>query len=234
MDIKKAGQLLDRINALHKSLTLVDEDEMSAIERDLMLSYLRRLYDLYHHGTADTVPTKPVVTTPMPAPAPAPPVVQPQPEAVLPPPPVVQVTPPPVVTPPPAPAPPVVQTPPPAPVVTPPPPPTPVPASKSIPAKIAKLFSQPEARELSERLSRQPIKDLTRALTINDRVQFANVLFGGNADLMNSVLKRLNDFNDLDEAKPDLVDLADQFNWGEGESVEVAQNFIKLISRRYV
>ena len=226
MDTKKAGQLLDRINALHKSLTLVYDEDMSSIERDLMLSYLRRLYDLYHAPAA--VKVKASAPTPPPAPTPpAPP--KPTPVVATPPPPS-----------PPAPVAPVRQPEPPAPVAPPAavqPAPAPLavtPPTKKVPAKIAKLFSQPEARELSERLSRQPVKDLTRALTINDRVQFSNVLFGGNADLMNSVLKRLNTYADLDEAKPDLVDLAEQFDWSEGESVEVAQNFIKLVSRRYV
>lgn len=235
MDTKKAGQLLDRITALHKSLTLVDDDDISSIERDLMLSYLRRLYDLYHSPAAEQPKSRVAPKPTPPAPRPVPPV-EPDPVIAAP-------APPPIVPPPPSPAPPpppdavpppvvpVQEKPRPAPVA---PPVPPAPVAKKIPAKIAKLFTQPEARELSERLSRQPVKDLTRALTINDRVQFSNVLFGGNADLMNSVLKRLNTYADFDTAKPDLVELADQFDWSEGESAEVAQNFIKLVSRRYV
>lgn len=219
MDTKKAGQLLDRINALHKSLTIIEGDEISDIERDLMLSYLRRLYDIYlaDQQTVVSPPPKKSRRTKSTVAPPAKPVVV---EETPPPP-----TPAPVESP--APVEPVVVTPV-SPVIPQPP------KTAAVPAKIAKLFKQPEAKELSERLSRQPVKDLTRALTINDRVQFANVLFAGNSDLMNSVLQRLNTYPNMDKAKTDLVELAEQFKWAEGDNADVAQNFIKLVSRRYV
>lgn len=244
MDSKKANRLLERITALHKSLAGTNNDEISSIERDLMLSYLRQFYDEYSQ-----IGTKVVSTTKKEAPKPAV-----------------------AVTPPPPPPPPVIETPKPAPppaepLVTesiatsldkeevtpaspppPPPPPAPVapkpaPAPKvakevrstvKVPPKIAALFSPPEMKELSDRLAQTPIKDLTRALTINNRVQFANVLFGGNSDLMNSVLKRLNGLGSLAAAKPVLVDLAGEHNWTEAEIAPVAKDFIKLVSRRYV
>ncbi|MEL6355646.1 MAG: hypothetical protein AAFQ37_01820 [Bacteroidota bacterium] len=210
MDTKKAGQLLDRINALHKSLTLDGDGEITAIERDLMRSYLRRLYELYS-WPEQPASSKPSTTRPV-----AKPKSTPRP------------------TPTPEPAPPVVETPPPTPRPTPKPTPPPRPTAKRMSKKIESLFAQQPVRELSDRLSLRPIKDLTRALTINNRVQFANVLFGGNSDLMNSALQRLNAFNNMEDAKPILADLAEEFDWVDEERKPVALEFIKLVNRRYV
>jgi hypothetical protein len=99
--------------------------------------------------------------------------------------------------------------------------------------EVAELFASQEVKELSDRLGQQPIKDLTRALTINDRVQFANVLFAGNSELMNSLLKRLNGLGSLDAAKPVLAELAQEQDWTADEKAPVARDFIKLIARRY-
>ena len=44
MDIKKTKILLEKINSLYKSIRL-DDGPLAGIERDLMLSYLRQLYD---------------------------------------------------------------------------------------------------------------------------------------------------------------------------------------------
>lgn len=216
MDSKQAARLLDRINALHRSLDPAgDDDDVSAIERDLMLSYLRRFYDFYHGlGVAKAAQSsRPAATQPMPQPStPAPPA----------PPPTTAPTPPP---PKPKPAPP-----PPPPVAKSPPPPPP----RSVSPKVAKLFATPPVKELSDRLASSPVKDLTRALTINNRVQFANVLFGGNSDLMNSLLKRLNGLGSFVAAQPVLAELAEQNNWTDAEKADVARDLIKLVRRRYV
>ncbi len=113
-------------------------------------------------------------------------------------------------------------------------PPSAPPPYKAKHPKLDQLFAQPATKELSERLAQQPLKDLTRALTINNRVQYANTLFAGNSDLMNSVLMRLNQLDSMANARPDLEELALSFNWTEEEKIPVAQDFIKLVNRRYV
>lgn len=223
MDAKKADRLLNRINALHKSLAPGGDGDISAIEKDLMLSYLRQLYEVYHNAELETSGSI------------APPAKKPKPEPVTPPvpkpaPPQVEIKPEPVVTPPPPPPEPVVKEKP----APPPPPPVVKKPAVQMSKKVAALFSTQKAKELSEQLSQQPIKDLTRALTINNRVQFANVLFSGNSDLMNSVLKRLNGIGSFDAAQPILVDLARDNDWTDEERAPIARDFIKLVNRRYV
>ena len=46
MDLQHAKILLEKINALYKSIS-ADENRVSSIERDLMLSYIRQLYDSF-------------------------------------------------------------------------------------------------------------------------------------------------------------------------------------------
>lgn len=201
-----------------------------------MLSYLRQLYDLYLDESLIT--TKATAATAVKEMAKA---SMPNAEA-MPPPPTTTTT---------APLAPIAKkeelpAPPPA-AVTPPPPPPPViepvaapvvPSAsrevRAVNAKVAQLFAQPATKELSERLAQQPLKDLTRALTINNRVQYANTLFGGNSELMNSVLLRLNQLDSMARARPDLEELALEFGWIEEEKKPVAQDFIKLVNRRYV
>lgn len=245
MDSKKANQLLERVNALHRSLhpSAAEDPEISAIERDLMLSYLRQLYELYLAESplpASTTTTTPTKTKLPPAEMPSPvAAAETTPSAAPVAPPAAPQTPPsaPAAAPPSAEA-PIIRTPlAEAPTTPPPSSYTPPPAPSSFKAshpKLAQLFAQPATKELSERLAQQPLKDLTRALTINNRVQYANTLFGGNSDLMNSVLLRLNQLESMASARPDLEELALEFNWTEEEKIPVAQDFIKLVNRRYV
>ncbi len=140
MDLQKAKILLEKINALHKSMSS-DPRNVSAIERDLMRSYVRQLYEIFldlpmgtqahpdsYREQVEVFKSAPKVApparpepapTPKPQPAPTPkpqpaPVVQERQAPPPPPRPVVQAPPPEEVLPPPPPPPkPVVQAPPP-------------------------------------------------------------------------------------------------------------------------
>ncbi|MEZ4987361.1 MAG: hypothetical protein R2795_20340 [Saprospiraceae bacterium] len=231
MDIQQSAKLLEKINALHKSISL-DQGEVSNIERDLMLSYIRQLYDA-------CLPNQ-VVVAKQPAASAAPaPVVERKPEPV-PAPKVETPTPPPTPVPAPAPPPPppVVETPAPAPVVeapqpAPPPVPSAPPSNKGTDPRIEALFQQKAARELSEKLGQQAIGDLTKAMSINDKLLYANELFGRDMNTMTQSLLQINALPNMDAAKRLLVDLANQFNWADDERIEIAEGFIKLVQRRF-
>ena len=250
----QADKLLSRITALHRSLRLEDADDTpSPLERDLMLGYLRDLYAIYLEvGTvsAATPPKPPADPVPMPrevpAPAPAPPpapaprpdppsrpsVPAPEPERPAP------ASPPevPDAPVPPPPAPPVAQhtaridpryddRPAPA-------PPQPSPAANVSP-KVAALFQEPDdSASLGNRLVSHRVTDLNRSLSINNRVLFSKKLFRNN-DELNEALKALNLKGSMDNAKPMLVDLAQQHHWAEEERQETAREFIDLVRRRY-
>ncbi len=250
MDINQARILIRKIDSLFKSMEMDGSPQPTPIERDLMLSYLRQLYQAFlDEGmeppiitvaaprvapaavpTPPIEPVKPVVAAPVvetPAPPPAP---KPEPKPVPPAPPIeVKEVPPPAPDPEPEPV------APPKPVVPPPPAPKPELAlSKSGNAAFDKLFSSKKATEVSEKLAESPIADLNRALSINDRLMYMSELFGRNMKELEAALNMLNQMPNLDSAKAYLLTFAEQYKWMEGERLETAETFIKLIRRRYL
>ena len=79
-----------------------------------------------------------------------------------------------------------------------------------------------------------PIPDLTKGMSINDRLLYMNELFGRDMSKLDEVLRALNNFPSLDSAKSYLLGVATQFNWGDEDRSEIAQSFIKLVRRRFV
>lgn len=230
MPHSQANRLLNRINALHKSLQLDEGGSLSTMERDLMLGYLRELYEYYLNAAGQ--PATP------PPPTPASPTVEkpaPRPAQATPPPPAKPAPPPPKPTPPASP--PVEKS---TPDVTPPPPPPPNPApipptasAGSVSKEIAELFSQPGGSDLAARLGSQSLDDLTRALSINSRLLYTKALFGDDNDLLNTTLRTLNGSGSLQAARPVLESLAKRFDWTQEERRETALEFIDLVRRRY-
>lgn len=249
MDLQQAKILLEKINALHRSVSL-NKGPVAPIERDLMLSYIRQFYELYLDSETPAVtpkskpteaevnfkvaqkpqeiePPKPTYTPPK--------VVEPVKPAVLKEEPVVREVPPPppVVTPSykPTYSPPATN---PAPVSTPPPAPTVQRNVSGSAGKYESLFNFQKSNELSERLGDRPVSDLTKAFAINDKLLYINELFGRDANSFNESLKLLNKFERIDEAKSLLTSLAEQYDWTQEDRLEIAQSFVKTVRRRYV
>lgn len=102
------------------------------------------------------------------------------------------------------------------------------------PAEILALFDQEAVSELSDKLSRSPIADLTKCMGINERIFTVNELFGGDSSLFNSAMKTLDGFQSLEQARDYLVDhVAVKHNWSNESRLKKAATFVKLISRRY-
>ncbi len=243
MNLQPAGILIKKITSLFNNLD--SDGTVTQIEKDLMRSYLRQLYEEFADEKTAALPIAPVVTQPDPvviqAPKPPEPVVYTPPPVqpvVVPPTPEPVVIATPIVTYPPQPEPTPVQP------VTPPPPPPPVvntPIVEIPTPSVAnngksgfeQLFSQKKATELSEKLSETPIADLTRALSINDRLLYMNELFGRDMKALEEALSMLNKLHNMDAAKGFLITLAEQYHWSEEEKTETAQSFIRLVKRRY-
>lgn len=247
MDLQQAKILLEKINALQRSINL-NQGPVASIERDLMLSYIRQLYEVYLDNEPQQieavskpkiVPTetkvalkpqevespKPTYTPPR-VEEPKPPVVKEEPtmivREVLPPPPVIPSHQPTYT--------------PPTPNPTPPPPVAPPPIQRSTPSnnsKINALFDFKQSNDLSERLSARPVSDLTKAFAINDRLLYINELFGKDGDSFSESLKLLNKFERIEEAKSLLISLAEQYDWSKEERIEIAQGFVRTVRRRY-
>ena len=231
MDLQKAKILLEKINSLHKSMS-TDVRNVSTIEKDLMRSYVRQLYECFLDLPAaattleapaveiiKSTPKPPLQNRPEPAPAPrqeaapAPPPPPPlevkKPAPPPPPPPVEEPAPPP-------PPPPVMQAPtkptPPPPVVTPAEPVAAPPFAGS--DELDELFSFANAKELSEKLANQPIADLKKAMGLNERIFTVNELFGGVQAVFDETMATLNQFNSFEEAKQYLIrNVAAKYEW---------------------
>ncbi len=269
MEWQQAQLIIKKINSLHKSMSM-GQGTITSIEKDLMLNYIRQLYELFLHQDVDEVPGvkqaynpqldskgtpdfeiidndnewRDVVPKEQPKPKkPKPPRIIEIPESlkdlesqveepIMPPPVEEKVVPPPVEEPP-------------APKVEAriiPSPATSAPKPKEENAKPAAikrpdleiLFDFKKGSELADRLSEQPVKDLTKALSINDRLLYMNQLFGKDMSELDDSLKLLNRFENLQEAKSLIYNLAEQHDWTNEDKQEIAKDFIKLVRRRYL
>lgn len=247
MDLKKAKILLEKIASLHKSMS-TDPANISAIEKDLMMNYVRQLYEAYLHdgpaakATEVEAPSVEIIKTTRRAPKKtvakkAPPVLEvPQIEEEE----VEIVTPKPKYK-----APRVIDLPDslkeitepipaPKPKSTPTPKPTPPKAAASGSPDLEELFEVKEAKELSEKLSALPIKDLRKAMGLNEKIFTINELFGGDQAAYDAAIATLNGVKDFTQAKSYLVEnVAGKYDWMNKGKKKKAMNFIKLVKRRY-
>ncbi len=237
MNLQKAKILLEKINRLYKSMSL-DEENVAAIEKDLMRDYIKQLYDTFMQEDMVDIPVKKGSPAPKKTYSP-PPVVRKHIEVTPPPPPkIVEEIAPAIEEEEPAPAAvkieetPVRQ--PFKPAVAPPrltrkPPP-------KINLKHEELFTQEiESNELSQKLSLTPIKNLNKAMGLNERIFTINELFGGDNGAFKTVMNDLNKLATFEEAKIYLSqNVADKYDWASKTKRNKAKNFIKLIRRRYI
>ena len=227
MDFRKSKILLEKISALHKSMSS-DVENVSGIEVDLMKSYVRELYESLldlpgSHNPApgpNSTPKVEVIKTSkvkVPPPQPTPPPARPKPE-----PPKAAEPEEPTPPPPPSKPEPVVDT---QPRITTRPPVSP---------ELEELFSFESAKELSEKLSEMPISDIRKAMGLNERIFTVNELFGGEKEVFDTTVAELNKMNSFEEAKSYLINgAATKYNWSAKDRKKKAKTFIKLVKRRY-
>ncbi|MEN0049449.1 MAG: hypothetical protein AAF806_20485 [Bacteroidota bacterium] len=252
MNLDKASILLEKINALHKGMQA--DGKISEIEKDLMMSYVRQLYEEYM-----SIPKNAKVPIPRPEPTVvkekplafeteiirkrAEPRVVEKPKETYKPPRIIEIpkevkeeiqTPPPAYEASPRPA---YQEPKPEPKPSyqaPKARPVPATSTAAVSKEIKALFKEKKAKELSEKLSASPIRDLTKAISLNDKLLFSNELFSGALVTFNEVTRTLNDMPSKADAENYLMELAKQHNWTEDEKQDSAKAFIKLVRRRFV
>jgi hypothetical protein len=100
--------------------------------------------------------------------------------------------------------------------------------------ELTALFESETISELSDKLSRSPISDLTKCMGINERIFTVNELFGGDTSIFNTTMRELDKLASLEQARDYLVNgIAVEQNWASESKIKKATNFIKLISRRY-
>ena len=106
---------------------------------------------------------------------------------------------------------------------------------ETIPSKYSVLFERSDQNELSDKLSLSPIDDLRRALGINDKLLVVNELFGGDQNEFQETVDRLNNKYSFSEAKSYLLRyVIDKFEWLDEQKQVPARDFIKLVERRFL
>ena len=85
------------------------------------------------------------------------------------------------------------------------------------------------------KLSNKPIADLTKAISINEKIFTVNELFGGNMIDFEQTLKSLNGCSNYDVASNTVLsEKAKEYDWIHKKRIKKAKNFIKLVRRRYL
>jgi hypothetical protein len=86
--------------------------------------------------------------------------------------------------------------------------------------------------ELVEVLKEQPVKDLRKAVGINDRFLFINELFRGDESMYERCIKTINNFNIFPEAEY-WINRELKVKLGWDNSNETVQHFDQLVKRRF-
>lgn len=224
MDYKRSKALLKKINVLHDS-AIDFEGSMTSMERDLLLQYLRDLYDIILHDNQSTqAPINringgaSVAEIPKRQPSVAPTQsVSPVERVAEPPKPIVNQAK-------------VIAAETPQPVIE-----AVKPESGKKKERLAVLFQSNDAQDLKSKFGSLPISDISKSMGINDKILTINELFGGDQGLFNTVVSELNSFNSFDKAQEYLIGgVAKKQSWYEEGKKEKAATFIKLIRRRYI
>lgn len=86
--------------------------------------------------------------------------------------------------------------------------------------------------ELAEILTREPVRDLKKAIGINDRFVFVNELFRGDEVMYERSIKTINSFNILQEAEFWMErELKLKLAWDD--SKDTVRHFCQLVRRRF-
>ena len=102
-------------------------------------------------------------------------------------------------------------------------------------ALLAEIFEIEEIEDISDRLSNQPIADLNKAISINEKIFTINELFDGDHITYQDTINHLNKLTSFQEAKQYLVShVAELFRWDKKDKIKKATNFIKIIHRKYL
>jgi len=87
--------------------------------------------------------------------------------------------------------------------------------------------------DLGDSLTEVPIRDLRKAIGINDRFLYINELFRGDESMYERSIKTINSFTILPEAEYWIQrELKTKMGWSDGN--ETVKQFIQLVKRRFI
>lgn len=87
---------------------------------------------------------------------------------------------------------------------------------------------QDNRETLADKHYRQPISDIRKSLSLNQRFMFINILFEGDESQFNQIIDKVESMNNLGEAK-NYFD--SHFDWDE--EMEEVQEFLEIIEKRF-
>lgn len=97
-----------------------------------------------------------------------------------------------------------------------------------------KLFHIPVNEDLPSRFSHVPIESIESGMGLNERIFTLNELFGGNKGLFDATCTQLNGLSSFSDAKRLLMNgPARQFDWTDPKRIKMAEEFIRIVVRRY-
>ena len=100
--------------------------------------------------------------------------------------------------------------------------------------KMISIFEKSRGLEISDKLGNLPLKDLTKAMGINERMFTIKELFGGNQERFKTVMYDINELSGYDEAKEYLIrGVATELKWDSESHYKKADKFVKLVQRRF-
>lgn len=107
-----------------------------------------------------------------------------------------------------------------------------VPSNDAVQVKELNERLKEQTREVAQKLQDVPIKDLRKAIGINDRYLYINELFNGDEAMFERSVKTLNQFSILPEAEFWMQrELRIKLGWKEDNIL--VQQFVQLVRRRF-
>jgi hypothetical protein len=107
-------------------------------------------------------------------------------------------------------------------------------SQSKVEADLATLFQFKEIGELAERYKLQPIERIEHGMGINERILSINELFSGDSELFKKTVDYLNNLESFSDAQTYLMEgVATRFKWAEESRKSKASYFIGVVRRRY-
>ena len=97
------------------------------------------------------------------------------------------------------------------------------------------LWDPVEIKELSQRLSFSPIKNVFKAISINERIFTQNELFNGDNLSFRATLEKIETMSSFEEASLFLKSgVATENEWTNPKKIKKAKEFMRLVQRRFI
>jgi hypothetical protein len=100
--------------------------------------------------------------------------------------------------------------------------------------ELIELFADDDYTDISDKLSMNKIDQIASSIGINDRFYMISELFNGDSSMFSKVLEKLDAIGSLEGAKNIVLnEVAIPMKWIENNKLVAAEDFIKLVKRKY-